>query len=86
MSPSAQVYVWLSMMEYPMQMLHFAARTKWRYVDGESPEDLPTFSTLSGKERGLMPSTISHDVKIRSWKGFSKLTELYKCSDKDGTL
>ena len=41
-SPSGQTHEWLSMMEYPTQMLHFAARTKWRYPEGENEEGLPT--------------------------------------------
>ena len=67
-------------------MLQFAARTKWRYGDGENEEGLPTFTTLCGRKMGLMPAEVSHDAKISSWKGFQKLQEFYRCGDREGRL
>ena len=74
-SPSAQVQEWLDLLEHPTRMLHFAARTHGRYKEGENPEGLPTFSILCGDERGLLLAKLEHSVKVRSWKGFSKLAE-----------
>ena len=57
-SLSAQVQTALNQMGHPTQMLQSAARTKWRYGDGENEEGLPTFTTLCGRKMGLMLSLI----------------------------
>ena len=69
-SLSAQVQTWLDQMEHPTQMLQFAARTKWRYGDGENEEGLPTFTTLCGRKWGLCPRKCHRTRRLAAGRGF----------------